>query len=121
MAGHPWSYHWVHYLALLLILTSCAQSAPLDIYNIPAGQFLASCSNDSALPYNGTATAGVFLPRCNGGPLPSNTATPLQDRVICVYPISGQYDLLSRVLYYVLLVFSIFSRHHPWLVTGALV
>lgn len=39
---------------------------------------------------------------------------------LCVYPISGQYGFLPRLLYYVLLVFSLIFREHDWLSTAAL-
>ncbi|KAG8528893.1 uncharacterized protein KY384_006582 [Bacidia gigantensis] len=39
---------------------------------------------------------------------------------VCVYPTSGSYSFLSRILYYCTLVFSLFSRTHLWLVVGAL-
>ncbi|KAH0840862.1 hypothetical protein FOPE_06355 [Fonsecaea pedrosoi] len=39
----------------------------------------------------------------------------------CVYPISGTYGLLPRLLYYVTLVFAIFGRRTEWLIVGALV
>ncbi|KIY01486.1 uncharacterized protein Z520_03038 [Fonsecaea multimorphosa CBS 102226] len=39
----------------------------------------------------------------------------------CVYPISGTYGLLPRLLYYVTLVFAIFGRRTEWLIIGALV
>jgi len=42
-------------------------------------------------------------------------------QVNCVYPISGAYGLLPRVLYYVTLVFAIFGRSKEWLIIGALV
>lgn len=38
----------------------------------------------------------------------------------CVYPISGQYGFLPRLLYYVLLIFSLILREHDWLSTAAL-
>ena len=38
----------------------------------------------------------------------------------CVYAISGQYGFLPRLLYYVLLIFSLFLRKHLWLSTAAL-
>jgi hypothetical protein len=47
-------------------------------------------------------------------------ATLDEGRVQYVYPISGQYALLQRALYYGLLAFSIVSRKTPWLVAGAL-
>ena len=38
----------------------------------------------------------------------------------CVYAISGQYGFLPRLLYYLLLIFSLFLRKHLWLSTAAL-
>jgi len=40
--------------------------------------------------------------------------------VNCAWPISGQYCLLNRILFYVLLVFAVLMRRSPWLVAGAL-
>ncbi|KFY14814.1 hypothetical protein V492_02399 [Pseudogymnoascus sp. VKM F-4246] len=40
--------------------------------------------------------------------------------VYCVYPISGQYNTLSRALFYVLIVFSLIFRRHVWLSVAAL-
>ncbi|KAL2042134.1 hypothetical protein N7G274_005322 [Stereocaulon virgatum] len=40
---------------------------------------------------------------------------------VCMYPTSGTYSFLARLLYYCTLVFSLFSRAHLWLVAGALV
>lgn len=42
------------------------------------------------------------------------------EMVSCVYPISGQYGLLPRLLYYVSLYFAVVARRQPWLVAGAL-
>jgi len=33
-------------------------------------------------------------------------------RVSCTWPISGQYDLLSRVLFYILMIFSLLFRRY---------
>ena len=52
--------------------------------------------------------------------VPGYDPTTDQDKVICVYPLSGQYALLQRYLYYALLVFSIVNHRHTWLVGGAL-
>lgn len=41
--------------------------------------------------------------------------------VNCVYPISGTYGLLPRLLYYITLVLAIFGRSREWLIIGALV
>ncbi|KAF4629371.1 hypothetical protein G7Y89_g8776 [Cudoniella acicularis] len=38
----------------------------------------------------------------------------------CVYPLSGQYDTLSRILFYVLMVFSLVFRRHVWISVAAL-
>ncbi|KAK2780877.1 hypothetical protein FQN52_002028 [Onygenales sp. PD_12] len=40
--------------------------------------------------------------------------------VNCTYPLSGQYQYLPRLLYYLLLVFSLLFRRHTWLSTAAL-
>ncbi|KFY19875.1 hypothetical protein V491_04150 [Pseudogymnoascus sp. VKM F-3775] len=40
--------------------------------------------------------------------------------VNCVYPISGQYNTLSRALFYVLIVFSLIFRRHVWISVAAL-
>jgi hypothetical protein len=37
----------------------------------------------------------------------------------CVYAVSGQYGLLPRVLYYALLIFTVFTHKYIWLVAGA--
>ena len=37
----------------------------------------------------------------------------------CVYAVSGQYGLLARVLYYTLLIFTVFTHRYIWLVAGA--
>lgn len=38
----------------------------------------------------------------------------------CAYAISGQYGFLPRLLYYFLLMVSLFLRKHNWLSAGAL-
>lgn len=50
----------------------------------------------------------------------SNTTSPNADLMLCVYPISGTYGLLPRLLYYATLVLAIFGRSQEWLVIGAL-
>jgi hypothetical protein len=40
--------------------------------------------------------------------------------VYCMYPLSGQYDMLPRGLFYLLLIFSLIFRRHNWLATAAL-
>ncbi|KAF7115505.1 hypothetical protein CNMCM5793_002463 [Aspergillus hiratsukae] len=69
----------------------------------------------------------ILLPLLLTSVLPASASSLLrynatldQGRIECVYPISGQYALLQRVLYYTLLLFSIVSRKSPWLVAGAL-
>lgn len=47
-----------------------------------------------------------------------NTEGP--ERVTCTYPVSGQYDLLPRILYYVSFVVAIVARRHEWLAGAAL-
>ncbi|KFY37669.1 hypothetical protein V495_07040 [Pseudogymnoascus sp. VKM F-4514 (FW-929)] len=50
---------------------------------------------------------------------PSND-TSTDDKVSCVYPISGVYGLLSRVLFYSSLIFAVLGQRFEWLVIGAL-
>ncbi|OJD15874.1 hypothetical protein ACJ73_08938 [Blastomyces percursus] len=40
--------------------------------------------------------------------------------VLCVFPISGPYNLLQRILFYLLLAFAVLCRRQKWLVFGAL-
>jgi len=40
--------------------------------------------------------------------------------ISCVYPLSGQYCILQRWNYYVLLAFAIFVQNHKWLLSAAL-
>ncbi|PGH28455.1 hypothetical protein GX50_08807 [[Emmonsia] crescens] len=40
--------------------------------------------------------------------------------VLCVFTVSGPYNLLQRLLFYVLLVFAVLCRRQKWLVFGAL-
>jgi hypothetical protein len=40
--------------------------------------------------------------------------------IYCQYPLSGQYDMLPRGLFYLLLIFSLLFRRHNWLATAAL-
>ncbi|KAL4885487.1 hypothetical protein BJY04DRAFT_214283 [Aspergillus karnatakaensis] len=40
--------------------------------------------------------------------------------VLCVYPLSGVYAPLQRILFYVLLAFGVIGRRQRWLVAGAL-
>lgn len=39
---------------------------------------------------------------------------------LCMYPISSQYGLLPRVLYYCLIVFAALAYTHRWVIAGAL-
>lgn len=47
-------------------------------------------------------------------------STVLRQRIMCIDPLSGQYDVLARGLYYLLLVVSFFFRRHSWLGPAAL-
>jgi hypothetical protein len=40
--------------------------------------------------------------------------------VLCVYPISGSYDFLPRILFYMLLLFALLYRRHTWVAVAAL-
>jgi hypothetical protein len=40
--------------------------------------------------------------------------------IYCQYPLSGQYDVLPRGLFYLFLIFSLLFRRHNWLATAAL-
>ena len=40
--------------------------------------------------------------------------------IYCQYPLSGQYDVLPRGLFYLLVIFSMLFRRHNWLATAAL-
>ena len=40
--------------------------------------------------------------------------------VWCINPLSGQYDVLPRALFYLLIIFSLLFRRHNWLATAAL-
>ena len=50
----------------------------------------------------------------------ANNTSQDADLMLCVYPISGTYGLLPRLLYYATLVLAIFGRSQEWLVIGAL-
>lgn len=41
-------------------------------------------------------------------------------QIHCFYPLSGSYDFLTRVLFYLLLVFALLYRRHSWLAVAAL-
>src|SRR6266536_2144829 len=64
-------------------------------------------------------TAFLFLGTTLAAPGDYN-ATSDSDQIVCVYPLSGQYGFLVRLLYYILLIFAVFFHHHVWLVAGAL-
>lgn len=40
--------------------------------------------------------------------------------ILCIYPLSGQYALLQRLLFYALLLFGAFGRREKWLRAGAI-
>jgi hypothetical protein len=50
----------------------------------------------------------------------TKNASQDEDLMLCVYPISGAYGLLPRLLYYTTLILGIFGRVQEWLVIGAL-
>lgn len=82
-------------LAFLLLISatpSLADDSPIDPYQYWD-------YSHGALAYNATYDA---------------------NRILCVYPLSGQYSLLNRLLYYALIVFAVVGHSHPWLVTGPL-
>jgi hypothetical protein len=62
---------------------------------------------------NGTQWA-LSLSEAIFDPIASRVPVP------CIYPLSGQYDTLSRALFYVLLVFSLVLRRHVWISVAAL-
>lgn len=49
-------------------------------------------------------------------PLIASILNPNASRVLveCVYPLSGQYDTLPRVLFYLSLLFGFIFRHRNW-------
>jgi hypothetical protein len=49
----------------------------------------------------------------------ANTTSPAF-KVVCAYPVSGQYGAGSRILYYVLVITCIFARKAEWLKTACL-
>lgn len=44
----------------------------------------------------------------------------IQIQIFCSYPLSGQYDTLSRILFYVLMVVAFLFRRHTWIAVAAL-
>lgn len=50
----------------------------------------------------------------------TNSTSPDSEKVVCVYPLSGQYGMLPRLLYYGLLVFSVLAHRQVWLIAGAM-
>ncbi|KDQ57154.1 hypothetical protein JAAARDRAFT_194329 [Jaapia argillacea MUCL 33604] len=40
-------------------------------------------------------------------------------KVVCIYPLSGQYAILQRINYYLLLIFAVVAHRQTWIVTGA--
>ena len=59
---------------------------------------------------NDTVAFDFFPTRFDGYEIP----------ILCIYPISGQYGPLVRILYYVLLVLSLILRSQPWIAGGCL-
>ncbi|KAJ0419146.1 hypothetical protein BJY00DRAFT_286379 [Aspergillus carlsbadensis] len=62
----------------------------------------------------------TFLPQASASGYLFYNATTDAGQIDCIYPVSGQYALLQRLLYYALLLFSVISQKSPWLVAGAL-
>ncbi|RYP43613.1 hypothetical protein DL770_011555 [Monosporascus sp. CRB-9-2] len=56
-------------------------------------------------------TAVTYPINIYGGPGPD---------VLCVYPLSGLYTPLQRILFYLLLIYGVLGRRQRWLVAGAL-
>ncbi|KAK7470206.1 hypothetical protein VKT23_001643 [Stygiomarasmius scandens] len=54
-----------------------------------------------------------------GGHLLKYNSSTDHNQVDCVYPISGQYGFLPRLLYYLLLLFAVFAEKQVWLIAGA--
>lgn len=52
--------------------------------------------------------------------VPGYNLTTDHDQIVCVYQLSGQYGLLSRLLFYVVIVFAAVGSSHVWLIAGAL-
>ena len=50
----------------------------------------------------------------------ADSEKPLEGKVACVYPVSGQYGAISRWVYYALLLFGICAQREVWLIAGAL-
>lgn len=65
-------------------------------------------ASDPTMTYGLAIAASLFDPNV------------LRQQISCVYPLSGQYDVLARGLYYLLLVVSFFFRRHSWLGPAAL-
>ncbi|KAI9818660.1 MAG: hypothetical protein M1826_001341 [Phylliscum demangeonii] len=59
---------------------------------------------------NNTVAFDFYPTRLNGYEVP----------ITCVFPISGQYNFLPRILYYVLLVLCLVLRKQLWIVSGAM-
>ncbi|KAL2843738.1 hypothetical protein BJY01DRAFT_235562 [Aspergillus pseudoustus] len=62
----------------------------------------------------------AFLPQVSASSFLFYNATTDAGQIECIYPVSGQYALLQRLLYYALLLFAVVSQKSPWLVAGAL-
>ncbi|RYP21105.1 hypothetical protein DL765_002394 [Monosporascus sp. GIB2] len=54
-------------------------------------------------------------------PNPENIYGGSGPDVLCVYPLSGLYTRLQRILFYLLLIYGVLGRRQRWLVAGALV
>lgn len=50
----------------------------------------------------------------------ATSSLPPPLKVVCAFPVSGQYGAGSRILYYVLVLTCIFARHAEWLKNACL-
>jgi hypothetical protein len=89
------------------------QSVNLTIFpdNIAAIQFLVENSQRVDVPNFGAkfALARTLL-----------SDSYNSQSITCVYPISGSYDFLTRILFYLLLFFALLYRRHTWVAIAAL-
>ncbi|KAI9813791.1 MAG: hypothetical protein M1827_003581 [Pycnora praestabilis] len=69
--------------------------------------------------FNDTYLNGLNTTFGNVNPLDGSVST-FEFAVDCIYPISGQYGVMCRILYYFLLVFALVVRNQKWLAAGAL-
>ncbi len=89
--------------------------------------FVASTQSDAAMTISRSSRSTVvsvlvasLLSSAYALPAAGNDISQDATLMLCVYPISGAYGLLPRLLYYATLVLAIFGRSQEWLVIGAL-